>query len=402
MRMDAPFGELGAAVAHAFGAAIANTEYVRRFLDQDEGNVPLEVVRELGEVSCFCQLAHHVPERDLLTQVLLGQLQTPTPAHRQRADTVHMFLDLAAKTADARLSEERFRTLLYSGRDRAGGVWTPDSRVHSSWRRWWLIQLRQYAVGALNDLFIDFVHWGADHGGTLRPLQLDAYDERARTLPIPAQLGMSTRTLGETSLRELVDAVSSTDLADEWPSAGALNHGLIREAAFDADSPGPSPTSGSVGALLTLVVVGQRLRAIRQHGYLRSTPEGALLSQMIYDGAQDRWSTARISEWLERQIESHISAADVLAALVRQMVVLQHLRVARGKLAQARPEDTFRFHEDSGGLLFIDHHDTTIRPISIRFDAISEALYGLGLTKARLTEEGHAPAERGWEIVSGK
>lgn len=401
VRMDAPFSEIGVAVAQAFEAAIADTVYVRRHLDQDEGNVPMDVVRELGEVSCFCQLTHHAPEHDLLTQVLLGRVQAPTEAHQQRAETIHMFLDLAAKTANVPLSEERFRKLLYYGQDGAGNEWSPDLAVHNSWRRWWLIQLRQYAVGALYSLFIDLVHWGIDQGATLRPLQFSAYGERACTLPLPSYLGLGSRTLGDTTLHELADTLSRSKLEDGWPSAQARDLGLLSEAALEVDDGRSHQISAPVAALMTLLLVRQRLGAIRLRGYLEPTQGEHLLHQMVRDGDIDRWSVATISAWLDQRIDDNAIAADALADLVREMVIDQHLRVARSKLGQAQPEDTFRFHDDSDGLLFINHHDTAVNPISIRFDAISEAIYGLGLTKARLSEEGHALTERGWEIASG-
>ena len=118
---------------------------------------------------------------------------------------------------------------------------------------------------------------------------------------------------------------------------------------------------------------------------------------MLRDGGVERLATQEILDTLERLLGRGHSLAEVIVELVRRMVVRQHLRVARGKL----PDETFRFHEDAGGLRFIDQGDAGLSPISIRFDAIAAALHGLGLIAGPLGEDRHAPTARGREILDG-
>jgi hypothetical protein len=107
-RLDAPFGNLGAAVADNFGQAIAGTTYARRYADQVTGSIPMGVVKELAEASCFCRLGEYRAERDLLTDVLLGRAQGHSVAHEQRAETVRLFLDLAQSTDAVLIDDARF------------------------------------------------------------------------------------------------------------------------------------------------------------------------------------------------------------------------------------------------------------------------------------------------------
>ena len=390
-RLDAPMGELGASVADAFGQAIRGTTYARQHAGQTEGTIPLGVVKELAQASCFCRLAEAGAERDLLVEVLLGQQQQAHQAHRNRAAAVRLFLDLARASESLSVGEGRFRRLLYWGADGEGGTWLPSAAVGPVWRRWWLVRHRELVVGALNALFVHFVRWGLGRGGALRPRSIGEYAAAIAALRLPVDLGIGTATLAETALSTVVVALDASVQVDGWPMEPRPD--APREDWILARAQRGVAAEGPVYALLALLLALRRLPV-----FLEATGVAPAERTMLDDGGVDRIGTSILMEWVERRLATAGSLADVLVDLLRTFVVRQHLRIARGKL----PEDTFRFHEDGGGLRFVDQGDSQgINPISIRFNAVASALSELGLVTAPFGQPGHGPTRLGAEVLGG-
>ncbi len=378
-------------MAEAFGQAIAGTTYARQHAGQTGGTIPLGVVRELAQASCFCRLAEAGTERDLLVDVLLGRRQPAHQAHRNRSSSVRLFLDLARATDALPIDEERFRRLLYWSADDEDGTWRPSAAVESTWRRWWLVRHRELVVGALNALLVHFVRWGLDRGGALRPQPIAEYAAAVAALRPPVDLGIGSATLAETELSAVVAALDASVRADGWPmdpgpSSPREDRLLDRaQRGVAADAP--------VHALIALLLALRRLPL-----FLEATGASSAERAVLDDGGVDRVATSQLVEWVERRLAASSSLADALADLLRTFVIRQHLRIARGKL----PEDTFRFHEEGGALRFVDQGDRQgINPISIRFNAMASALSELGLVAAPFGRAGHGPTQLGAEVLGG-
>ncbi len=390
-RLDAPLGELGASVADAFGRAIAGITYARQYAGQTEGTIPLGVVKELAQASCFCRLAEAGAERDLLTDVLLGRRQEPHQAHRNRAATVRLFLDLARATEGVSVDEERFRRLLYWGSDENAGTWRLSAAVEPAWRRWWLTRHRELVVGALNALFVHFVRWGLARGGALHPLSIAEYAVAVSALRPPADLDVGFAPLTGIRLGTVVAAFDASVRADGWPPTPGTNSPR-EDRILDRTQRGVA-ADAPVHALLALLLTLRRLSV-----FMEATGSSPVVRAVLNDGGIDRVGTSVLVDWVEQRVRAGRSLADVLVDLLRTFVVRQHLRIARGKL----PEDTFRFHEDGVGLRFVDQGDSQgINPISIRFNAVASALSELGLVAAPFSQPGHGPTQLGAEVLRG-
>lgn len=398
---DIAWGELGAAVANTFASAIAETRYVKEFIDKDIDEIPLNVVKELGEVSCFCLLRHHEPERRLLTDVLLGTAQATfhkvqeadqefLQRRKQRAETVRMFLDLADQTQGIALSHEGiFRDLLYYGHSENGAVWYPERQhIQKIWRQWWLIQLREWVVGALNGIFSDFVSWGNRQGGLFAPLPVQDYVQYISTIPL------TLPSLGEITLRQLSLGQLSVML-DNNLSSGAWPLSAQKGEVEKISERSRLHQNNPAMVFVTLLVSQRRyVRIQQQQDFLAE--EVALLR----DGNRDRLSTKYIFDWLADQISHDTPASQTFEQLMQEMIISQHIRVALSKLSSNA--DTFRFHEEEGGVRFTPYSNVDISSISVRFEAISEALYGLDLISASLTKPSHGPTTYGWEILNAE
>ncbi|GER89801.1 hypothetical protein KDW_39630 [Dictyobacter vulcani] len=400
---DIAWGELGTVVANTFASAIAETRYVKEFIDKDIDEIPLNVVRELGEVSCFCLLRHHEPERRLLTDVLLGKAQATFHKEpqaidkeyllyrrRQRAETVRMFLDLADQTQNIALSQEDiFRNLLYYGHSENGAAWYPErQRIQGTWRQWWLIQLREWVVGALNGIFRDFVSWGNSRGGLFTPLPIREYVQYISTLSLTLP-SIGEKTLQDLSLGQLSTMIDDNISSGAWPLRA--QKGEIEKISERSRLRQNNPAM----TFLTLLVSQRRYARIQQQqGFL--VEEVALLRE----GNRDRLSTNYIFDWLADQIAHDMPASQTFEQLMQEMIVSQHIRVALSKLNSNA--DTFRFHEEEDGVRFTPYSNVDISSISVRFEAISEALYGLDLISASLTKPSHGPTTYGWEILNAE
>jgi hypothetical protein len=391
-RLDAPFGELGASVADAFRDAISGTTYARRHAGQTEGTIPLGVIRELGQVSCFCRLADGGSERGLLVDVLLGHKQASEVSHKNRSATVQLFLDFAAASSDHPMNEDGFRRSVYwAGAGTA--TWRPSASLVSIWRRWWLVRHREIVIGALNALLVHLVRWGHDSGGTLAALPLAEYATSLSSIPVPVGLGLGSARMGEVSAGAVMGAIDSSVRRDGWPM-DPRDDSLQEDQFLEAAKYGTIPEAPAY-LVLTLLTSVARLAIFLDAGNASAEEQAA-----IDDGGTDRLSTSLLAGWVRRRVAEDASLAEFAFALIRLFVVRQHQRIARGKLAQG--EDTFRFHEDAGSLIFVDQGDRNgIEPISMRFSAVTSALSELGLIAASVQDAGHPPTQLGQQIIIG-
>lgn len=387
--LDAPLGELGASVADAFGAAIADTAYMRDYANLDDGTIPLEVLRELADVSCFHHLAAGGAERDLLVAVLLGTAQAPHPSHRNRAASVRLFLDLARATRDAPVEQERFRRLLYRGAEGAVS-WRPTPIVAATWRRWWLVRQRELVVASLNSLFIHLVRWGLARGGAIRLQPLADYARLLADLPVSLD-GAGPVRAGDVALRAATAACDAAIRADGWPIETAA--GSPQEEEYLARADRGLAADAPVPSFLALLLALRRARVFLE-------AEGAVPTERaaLGDGGEERVASAHLASWLVEREAAGDSVAEAIFGLLRRHVVRQHLRVARSKL----PEDTFRFHDEGGALRFVDQGDQDgLNPISIRFTAIASALAELGLVAGPIEQPGHGLTPFGELLLDG-
>ena len=393
VRLDAPFGELGSAVADGFAHAISGTTYWREFRDQTEGSIPLGVIRELAEASCFCRLAESISERDLLTDVLLGRAQRPHPSHQKRAKSIRLFLELADVTTGTKLDEESFLKLTYFGSDGCGPPWQPSADAEPIWRQWRIVCLRTFLMAVLNGMLVHFVRWGLQNGGAVRVLDFRTYADLVRAQSLPPGLATGQLAATQTTLGRVVEALDPLIASAAWPVADtAINAPLSETTLIRSMDRGRAPGALVLGFLALLL-------AQRRHLFMSAARQpSAEEIGMLNDRGDGRVGTAELFDWLEQRVQQDRPLADTIIELLRVHVIRQHLHIARGKV----PEDTFRFHQEGGGYRFVDQGDGNgINPISMRFEAIGSALADLDLIGAPLDQPEHAPKERGWAIIRG-
>jgi hypothetical protein len=137
----------GKALADAYGRTIAETAFFRGYRDKSE--VPLEVLRELGEVGCPCLLPALDSEREQTRRVLL-EPSSSVFEHEERDDALwrSMFLILNfaqhQHAGEQSISGSAWRQMLTAGCSADGRRFHPAEPYADIARRW-----RIYAVDSL-------------------------------------------------------------------------------------------------------------------------------------------------------------------------------------------------------------------------------------------------------------
>ena len=395
---DAPTPE-GRAVAAAFRAAVAHTTYYREYFDDDNAQVPAEVVLEYIRAACLCQLPTDVaPDRPLLRDVFLHAGSEADAA--QRRSTMRVFLDLAQQTTGHELTEDRFRRLVYYRATGDGASWAPSEPNTRTARRWRLYQAREYYAYGLNRLWRYLAEWGIAQvqmsGDVVALADWWAHVDGAFDLSAFATaLGVQDPYLDASStVADVAAWVSDTanvagSLDDPWDvGAPVTEHGLYRWADGAGDNPAVIPAAFSI-----LALVAARI--------------GSRSTELAYgtdwdicrDGGVSRLALSRFfNQWRDRQ---SMTLAEASRWLIGDYVIRQHERVAVAKLAQTG--DTFRFRRQGDHLRFYEAY-APAQMSNSRFQAIATTVYELGLVDSlfgathslsadgrRLLDEGDLP-----------
>ena len=345
---DTPTPE-GHAVADAFRAAIADTQYYREYFDHDDAQVPNEVVVEYIRAACLCQLqVDTAPDRPLLRDVFLHAGEDAT----ERRATMRFLLDLADQTAEHALNQDRYRQLIYYHADGDGAAWTPRDHSVRTARRWRLYQAREYFSFALNCLWRYLAEWGQDRievsGDAVAVADWWAYVDTALDFaPLTAAFGIDSSGLASNStLTELTTwavgaAAADGDLDAAWDSTPAISEHTLYRWADQSDEPAVIPA-----ALCILALVAARIGAPgTQAAYADDW-------DICLDGGISRLALNRFFTQWRRQSMAGLTLADAARWLIDDYVIRQHERIATTKLAQSG--DTFRFRRHGDQLRFFE------------------------------------------------
>jgi hypothetical protein len=390
----------GRELADAFRASIWDTEYYRRYFDDDGAQVPRETVRDYLRAACLCQLqTDGALDRPILREVYASA--APEQEARERRATLQLLLDLADQTAGHALTEDRFRQLIYYRADAGGASWEPRAQVARMARRWRLYQAREYYATALNRLWRYLTEWGQSriaYSGDLvdQSAWWDHVDEALASAGLARALSIEDPGLGAASpLRELgswaaAQARVGGDLDAPWDHAALLSeHGLYRWADRNVDP------AVILASMATLALVAERIGPpALQADYSDDW-------DICLDGGVARLALNRFLVQWRRRVSEGATVAEAARWLVDDYVIRQHERIAFAKLAATG--DTFRFRREGGRFRFFEA-DAPARMSSSRFQAISTTVHDLGYVGSlaapdhTLTEDGRALLEQGDQL----
>jgi hypothetical protein len=388
---DAPT-PAGRAVAAAFRAAIADTDYYLRYFDRDDAQVPRETVLEYIRAGCLCQLQNDgAPDRPLLREVYLHA--GAAESARKRRATLQFMLDLADQTAGHALTEDRFRQLIYYRADTGGASWRPRDPVVRMARRWRLYQAREYYAFALNRLWRYLAEWGqgriAISGDVVaQSTWWDHVDEGLASTPLARALAVkdpgleADSPLSELAIWAAAQAHVGGDLDTPWDgTAPFTEHSLYR---WTDRNNGPAV----VAATLTILAL-----VAARFGEPEVQAANADDWDICLDGGVARLALNRFLIQWRRRAREGATIGSAARWLIDDYVIRQHERIAVAKLAQTG--DTFRFRREGDQFRFYQA-DAPASMSSSRFQALATTVHELGFAESlyaaghMLTQDGRA------------
>jgi hypothetical protein len=383
--------ERGKEVAAAYRRAIEDTAYYREYFDGDDGQVPIDVIREYIRKACLCQLRRADAEDHALLLDTFLRSDGEDQGTRRRA-TFRFLLDLANQTSGHGLDEGRYRQLIYFGSDEDGASFSVSPALAGVARRWRLYQAREYYAFALNALWCHLCDWGVAEGGEVRPLAIDEIERHVEAAidfdGLAAKLGVPHGGIrGASSWAELTRWLEQVVGAVGKGFDGAcgldapLNEHRLHQLTREYRGAGIAVTA----ALTLLATLARRFDSEAE----RFRPEWEISRK----GAEGRLSVDGFLRALRRRRAADETVASIALWLYRDYVLLQHELVALSKL----PDNTFRFRREGSRVRFASFPNP-LEFNSSRFDALTTTLTELGLC-GDVREPDHGLTQEGRRLL---
>ena len=338
--------DLGRQAADGFRSIIEDTEYWKRWADAQA--VPVQVLAELGEAACLCQVpgrADHQPVVDTLFHHT-GDSQRWNELHRYRTQSFGLLLEFHTHRPDDQNDVGAWRRALVSGRlgDRAWA--TSFLRHREAWRAY---QYREVLVAALTTTFAASLELLDIELQAASPDQL----ERAGANLISwARLGVN----GHSALEDLIELTAELRSEPEQLIA-------VAEEGLDAFNPKDPDIEGCLTS------------AFRLAAGLAEPPTGdPEFTELLDRGGAGRLSLAHMSRWLRDRRSNRCE--DVAAELI-QLLFYRHLRVATGKLTATDHRDPFCVAAQEDGTYRVIRRDEPFWT-GARFDTMNHLLWTAG------------------------
>jgi hypothetical protein len=359
-------------IADAFRASVEVTDYYQRwFLSTDP--LPLDVLRDYGEVGCLCRLPHLPEERDAVHDAFFGRDAAAEAASAglpslgddvddtseaiaveqggavvQRWRSFAHYLTIVAHEPSVVDNGSSFREALWSwrapfseGQDLVAGHWSA-------------LIAKDVWQDSICSVWSEFCRAGLGRTRSLgRGLTWQETQGLARDLA-----GGPPSISRNTSIADVAAQLAADDApfaADLRPARMTLEELRLWTVQTDTAASG----------LVALLELDRRAAARAGHGWTLAT------------GVRSAWqpSLNSVRDGLRGMSESGATVADTLWWLTENFVLRTHERIAYSKL----PEFTFRFRWEEGLLRFFDHGMGRFPLAAIRMRAFSSLSQDLGL-----------------------
>lgn len=352
------------AIADAFEAAVADTDYVRLYLDR-EGPIPAGALIEYAAHGCLCRLPDHPIERGLLRSAYLEQSAgQPGDDVARRREAFALFLDLVDRGAGPERGDDQFRWAIWTA---FGNGPSGSEARDGALARWAALAAINFIQDGINRMWVDGGRAlrEADRGGgldwtTLAGVASGLAAGEPLTMP-----GGPVETTPDRDMREFAAEVAR--------SAAAA--GLVEILAWSR-----TDRRAIAGAALILAVHTQ-------------LPDGDAVDPAWFDVAtvNGDWQPGllALSGRLRERLAKGGTLGELMVWLLDHLVVRPHENNAYSKL----PDFTFRWRWEAGRLRFYDHPIAWDALGDLRSSAMTRLLTDLGFLVA--TADGAALADDG-------
>ncbi len=368
--------EYGKQVAAAFRQGVQTTRYYREYFEDDDPQVPQEIIHEYLDHACLCQLqVPSAPDRPLLLHTFLHGGNAVLAANRRQ--TFQLLLDIADQTISSVITQDVFRQLLYFHAADTGEVYRPRDVLVSVYQHWRLYQAREYYAFALNSLWNYLCLWGLSNKGDYRPLSPTLFwrhlEDSLDVDTFADRLGLSRPGLKAGSdFHHLLAWLCSLMQTNEegFDTACTLLSPVHERRLYllTKENPG-DPGTALIGMIILLCLVYLR--------FGRDTyQQQSAWKEVAWKGENGRLSLHEFVQTIHQQLQRGTpTILDIARWLYRDYIILQHQLVARSKL----PENTFRFQWEGKSLRFY-RLPNSVDFMDSRFNALRLTLAELGLS----------------------
>ncbi|NQT67612.1 MAG: hypothetical protein HQ569_08590 [Actinobacteria bacterium] len=392
--VDAPTPE-GKKIAEIFRNAVKDTEYYKSFFNENNIDIPRDVIEGYISKSCLCQLQlDNSLERNYALYYFIGK-EKDNESHLRRK-TFELFLDLAQQTQGLILTDDVFRQLLYYGSTDDGYSYKPHRRVHNTYLKWRLYQVREYYGFALNSMWFYLCNWGKDKSNFL-PIEIEDFwkhiTDNLSFKKLSKHLSIDSPTINKNSkFTELLEWIKNVvgnkkKFDDECKIDSLINeykvYNLSKINNFSFETM-------VLGMLVILSLIYLRFRDAEK--------EMANLWEISKMGGYDRLSLDLFIKTLDRKLKNkNISIIEIIKWLFMDFIIEQHIKIASNKL----PENTFRFIIEGNKIIFFEIENSSPTFNTSRFEAVSTIVYELGLC-GNFRDKNHSLTSDGLKIINGE
>ena len=336
---DGPHDELtktlGVPLADAYAASVAETAYVRRYLDAAKLSKP--IIEDFAGHGCLCELHQHEAERKALVAAFF-RFDSPDAFAVRRLASLCFFLDVIEQSNGQPLTQMDMRKVMYFWSFGTDHAYQPVGNLLEPAQRWRCFQLRQWFVFALESLWSRFLKRieveslrGSEYMAWLLPrLNLTAMaQEFGAELPHADARSLPARVFYE-AVRDALPAgaLKAGPLSLSTP----LNEGALADPIWRKES--ETDVQVRVGhALLMLVLMYYRCQPWQDQPGWRYLSNSFGAGRLPVEGYLHRVDRALAEDW---------SLSRWLGWLHSHCLWLQHRRVALQKLA-SRSQETASF-----------------------------------------------------------
>jgi hypothetical protein len=342
-------------------------------------SISFKDVKALAEHLCPCMLPWFHKERDFLRQLLFGAAAKESDEQtRRRASSLCLlisYLNQFPRNGDP----WEYRQTAYFGHGPSKKRFGAPVKLNKTRSRWAIYQAGEYINRALEEILVAVLKKIQEGGKAVDSFAADFAND---------SLALSSRDLGLSKRRKpwancllgdlIAEATAGQGSASDWATALWSEYVLTGRAAQETDP--RRKTALALGCILSVLARGA------------FPVEPYTIFETLEPGFGDHHlvNLASVARFLrERQ---HERAWTVLATLVREKVLFQHLRVAMRKL-RYQVQATFKFVIEYGHYVWVENFEPTFT--SARLWPAFLFLRDLGLAKGKsgdwgLTGDGRA------------
>lgn len=316
----------GRELADAFQTSIATTLYFRNYLNADY--IPREVLVEFGEAAALHRLPGKADAEKLLYVFIRPDLVSKKKEDCRR-ETIGFFLDAIQRPSGNQLISDRsWRRLFYERKMPDGSSYMGLKELDFPLEGWFVYQLRQYFVFAVETLFCHLINDVSFANTTLsRFLSERLSDTMQATLEGDAKLDFDPSQLLDTLINQVPEYI-------EEYATGKIVAGLKAQTM----------QTHFVLPILMLLTVFKQLDQLKDKAYCW---------ELAGYGGGEHISLTRFHRDVKSSLQKRLTVADFCHFVYSEYIVKQHYLTAMEKLTDYnRKLDTFRIIENDGILEF--------------------------------------------------